>query len=519
MKSIIAFIASAFMAMPVAAGVIVNPGGNIRGIAGDPARDVFYLTIDTNEVVAVTASGGIASRVSVPGTAGTLAVTPDGTRLFVALLNTHDVAAYSLPALTYSATYNLSGTQTGPTGLAADNRWLYATSEGGLSVYDTLGNVESYFGSPVISSFYDTRLALSPNGRALYALEGTSPAALHVLDVTHDVPVFIGDACCLGGTGQDMTLSPDGALAYVAAVYPDCLQVLGTTPPLVHDKFAGLTGPSPRAVVAARNGSVVYLGYSEIGGGFSGFAAVRTSDWLPFHVGTLQGGMARAGLALSSSQSTLAAVIEYAGYDPNRVELVGVSALPANRGGIRLRPRDNVDNVPINNARISVSEGHSDYVQVRDGVLGRAPLQSGTVNFSLTAPGHDTQSLAANVTAGSWADLGIVTMNRSGSMPDPSEVGASPSLIPGATQDVEIHGRGFIPGLNVAVGLPGITIDSFAFLDWATIGARLTVAPGAPPGRFPIAVLVTNPGGGYAWGSLTVAPGWDRIFEDGFDAN
>jgi len=510
-------------ATPCGAGILVDPGGVIRDMVADPVRNVVYASLDTDEVVALDAnSGAVTARLPVANGPGGLAVSPNGSRLYVALLDTYDVAVLNLPGPASGTTYDLSSDSHPPTGLVASPERLYAASDDGLSVVDTADGTEIYFGNP-ISPYYGFRhsmLSLSSDGETLFALDsGLSPASLYVIDVSQDTPVYIGEDCChgcLGGNGQDMAVSPDASLVYVTVGGQYHLQVLDATP-MLHKEFAGLIGPWPNTVAPSADGSLVYVGYYQ-----EEFAVFRTSDWLPFYVGPLQGRVAHGGLALTSGQATLAAAISYTGHEPDRIELVNVTTLPPNRGGIRLRPLDSVEWVPIHAASIyePFLEGNSSYVDARNGVLGRAPLHPGSVNFDLRAPSHESQRLNAEVTVGAWTDLGDVVMTRTGDMPNPVEVCVSPPILVGHTLEVEVHGRGFFPGagLNVTISDPDITLNSFAFTDWATIDATVTVTPGATPGLKYHPVQVTNPDGNFNFTGGHIMVLDPTIFADGFES-
>lgn len=496
------------------AGTLVDPGGTIEAIVGDPVRDRFYLSLATDEIVAVSTTGVVSPRVAVAGDPGELAVARDGSVLYVALESTHDVAVYALPAVSYVTTYDLSATS-GPTGLAAGPGRLYAVSNEGLAIVDTALGDEIYFDEPVANAFYSSVLALSPDGRRLYAQDtGLSPATLELFDVTTDPPTYLGDDCAgIGSNGRQVALSPDGARAYVATGGTYYVQVLATGP-LLHPEFAALTGPYPNAIAVAANGGRIYVGYQD-----AEFAVVRTSDWLPYHVGALQGDVMARGLALPSNQSVLAAAIEYQGFDPNRVELLNVTAPAANRGGVRARPLDTTAGIPIAGAYFADPpfEGASAFVDVAAGRVARAPIPPGALTTDLTAPGHTTLELGTTIVAGNWSDLGDRPLVRTGTMPPPSQVCVTPAVAVGATQRVRIHGRGFQPGAGLAVTAndPDLGIDDFDYVHWAAIDATVTVSATETPGLKATAVRVTNPDAQQTLGALLIK---DALFADSFES-
>ena len=99
------------------AGVVVDPGGLVESIVADPVRNAFYASLDTNEIVLVDTAGAVSQRVTVAGDPDALAVASDGSALYVALEDSHDVAVYTLPGLTFRTHYPLSATAMGAPGL------------------------------------------------------------------------------------------------------------------------------------------------------------------------------------------------------------------------------------------------------------------------------------------------------------------------------------------------------------------------------------------------------------------
>lgn len=431
------------------------------------------------------------------------------------------VAVYNLPGVTFNQNLVLTDTQSDRVGMVATNDRLYVARDDGLSVVDTANGSELYYGEPINTVSWDrvAVMRLSPNGKRLYVLNiGLSPASLHVFNVESDTPTYIGEDCChgcIGGNGRDMQISPDGESLYVAVGGQYYLQVLNAEP-LLYQKNAGLTGPYPNSVAASADGDFVYVGYSD-----NEFAAFRTSDWLPFHVGPLLDNVAARGLALAYDQVTLAAAVEFPSFDPERIELISVGNLVANRGGIKTRPLDSIENVPIANARIAdPSQGLNGYFDTSSGFLGRAPIDPDTYDIDITASGHATESRRVNVNAGAWTNLGDIVMTRTGVMPDPRDVCASPAGDIGETVTIDVTGSGFFPGpgLGLTTTDPNVTIEDWTYLDWSRISATVTVDPGATPGFGSNTLRVTNPDGEWDTGGMLRMPPGVGLFDDGFEA-
>ena len=520
LRLVLGIIAIAAVAVsPCSAGLLVNPGANVKAIVADPIRNTFYVSLSTGTLRSITAAGALSAPVTPTGIPQALAVAPDGSELYVALTDSYNVDAYTLPALTYRTTFNLSATNA-PTGLAARLGRLYAVSNSGLSIVDTTTGNELYFGTPAGAAFpfYASKAVLSPDGTRLYTHDvGLSPASIYVYDVLTDTPTYAGTNCCwgcIGSNGRQLAIAPDGSHLYFASGAPYHVQVLGAEPVLYEDHQI-LTGPYPGTVVASQDGSRVYAGRQD-----STFIAARTSDWLPFHVGTLQGQVESSGLALSADGGTLAAVIEFGGFDPNRVELVNVTSLPANRGGVRLRPLDADTGVPTSASfQDSVSAGTYGFIDFDAGLLGRAPLSAGSFSFTLASTGHASQPLSTSVAVGAWTDLGNRSLARSGSLLAPSSICVTPAAKIGQSTNVTVRGLNLLPGGGFAVSstYASILVDNFAFTDWNRAQATLWVNGAATPGMKSNAILVTNPDTQDETGDVFLKQ-TGQMFADGFES-
>lgn len=513
-----------------AAQITVDPLGVVEYLIADPVRNVFYASVETDavgtdDIIIINASTAtITGRITVTDDRpGFMEVSPDGTELYVAMGDAETVAVYDLPGVNFNQNLVLTDIQSEWVGMAATNERLYIARIDGLSIVDTTDFQEVYNGDPTMNAFSWNNagiMRLNPAGDKLYALNrGLSPASLYAFDVSTDTPVYLGEDCCHGclGVGRDFQVSEDGEQLYVATSSPYYLQVLNSEP-LLHQMNAVLTGPYPNAVVTSTNGDLIYVGYSD-----NEFAVIRTSDWLPFYVGTLVDDVADRGLALSFDQSLLAVAIEFPSFDPETIQLVNVGSLVPNRGGIKARVLDDIELVPIRNARIAdPNQGNSDYIDVKDGYVGRAPVEldpTSNYDIDITAPGHATEMRNVNITAGVWTDLGNITMTRTGTMPDSDEICASPAADIGRTVTMNVTGRGFFPGEDLLLETtdPNLTIDSWSYLNWSTISATVTLAPTALPGWGSNKLKVTLPDGQTEWGNMVrTAPGAE-IFDDGVE--
>jgi len=131
------------IASPGFAGIKVNPGGIVKSLVADPVRSVFYASIEVeasdDKIVVVDAvTATITDQVLVPDVPKELAVAQDGSKLYVALDSTDEVAEYDLPGLTFSRNFTLSDVFGFYRGMVAKPRRLCVARDDSLSVMASL---------------------------------------------------------------------------------------------------------------------------------------------------------------------------------------------------------------------------------------------------------------------------------------------------------------------------------------------------------------------------------------------
>jgi hypothetical protein len=488
-------------AAPSTAGRIVDPGGTILGIAADPVRPLFYASLDTCEVVVIQIeSGSILARIATPQVPGQMAVEPDGSKLYVALVDTYDIGVIDPGLRIFSGIIDLSASGYPPKSLVPGRPGrLYVTCEG-LSIVDTAAGTEIYFGTPRnAGTFSNSDLAVTPDGSTLFVLDRKDSGTFFALDVTTDSPAWLGAADAHEFADQ-IGVSPDCRVC-IACGGANTLPTHALTAMFYSNETVS-PGYGPNSIAFSPGRDMVYAGSSHR----DEFAVASLSTLLPWHVEALAGRPADHGLALSGDGAAVGVMLTTGGSDPDRIEIVDVRWLAANRGGIRLRPLDDTSGLPVASAYIMdpLQEGESAFIEMENGVLARAPVHPGTYEMVLSASGYETTTREVTVAAGRWSDLGDIVMRRTGSPPGPARLIVTPALLPGITRNVQVRGIGFQQGATVTSTSPSFTINSYTFRNWSRIDATITAAPGIAAGVRQEVIRVANPDGQEAFSDLVV---------------
>jgi hypothetical protein len=498
---VVSILIFAISAVPCTAGVLLDPGGVIERIEASPVENMFYATLDTNEIIsAAFGATTVTNRVTVLGDPGALAVSPDGSKLYVVLQDTYDVAVYNTSGLSYVTTIDVSDYDLDypPSDLAVSATRLYAWCVlDGLSIVDTttynvisVGSIDRTGGV--------TKLDVSLDGKLL-ALT-SSAAGVLVYDVSDDDPLLINkSACwpsgCNGSSFKAIEFSSDFSRIYVMDSHAE-VHHRNETGIIYLENECLAAGTYPTGMTVNGDESLVFVTRSFP----HSLNVTRTSDWLPFNVTPLQGEPKTNGIIHSSEQATVAVAIAFSSPTYNRIEMINVDLLPVNRGAIRLRPLDALEGIPVNGAQLDGGDAQSagatyGFVDVSAGFLGVGPFEEGDQEVNLRAGlgGYLSQTLSATVIAGEWTDLGDLEMSRTGDYQSPLRVGVSMAGVIGSTVEVLIHGLGFCPGSEVRNNFPQpFSIESYSWVDWSTISATVTAPTDMDPGEYCDSVAVWN---------------------------
>jgi len=491
---------------PVFADSVVELGGEVRDMVADATGSRLYFTLDTDEIVTVNMGAtSVAARVTVAGDPGPLALSPDGSRLYVGLRDTFEIAVYTAPGLAYVESFLTTSTH-GPSGLAAGPGRLYVTRFDFFSIFDTSTGDEIY--TDWLADPAMRMQLLSDNTTLVGVTVGGSPNHLYQFDVSNDTLEKIGEGCCHSCTGGSLgqyQISADETRVYLAAGTPYHAQVLNLPESGLSFRIHNiLTGPYPRCLALSPSEDTVYVGY-----GGREFVVVSTQDWLPHSVIPLEEYSTKNGMVLSPGGDMLA-VVTGSSHSPTQVEFVTVTAPVANRGGVKLRPVDSIDGLPIPNINgwLVLGEGAAAFIDTENGIFANAPLEGGSYTEDLGAPGYDSVTLNFDIVSGQWTDLGDVPMTRTGDLYGPYTICATPAAISNETTTLTLHGQYFEPGVVLDTVIPEFSIVDYTWLSPYKIEVTVTVGHYDDPYREYNAIRVTNPSSVVQnFGTVFVIPG------------
>ena len=480
-------------------------GAAATQVVADPARDVFYASTSTGEVLVIDVpTRSVTARIPVATVAARgLALDPDHDILLVAVAGDLVVVDLASRAVTGNVLLTLGGDVASVTMGRAGR--AYALSGDQLSIVDTdaLTEVRTW-SAPSGQFFYSPMGRVTPDGTRLLVLDrGLSPASLYAYDVTSDDPCYEGeDQChgCLGSNGQDFTLLPDGRtlLACGAPYYAQVLAAGG----ILGEQSDLVTGPYPNAVAISRDGTRWHVSPQN-----SRVLTFDSATSCPLHVLTTAAYIVRGGLVVASS-GKLGVLEEGASFEARNFEIFDLTGIAPNRGGVRLRPVDASTGRPVRtNVRtepfdVDATTGWADRFE---GTAAVGPRAAGPVTLQIGSSPWSTVTRTVNVIAGAWTDLGDVPLDLLGTFPPPHEPWVAEALEPGTTTPATIHGIGFDETSVVSSNAPGVSVGPTTFVSSTELHADVTVDAGALLGQWSARLQVTVTAGGAVGVASTVA--------------
>jgi YVTN family beta-propeller protein len=281
-------------------GIAFNPTGDTLYVGGGPSNDVKIFT-STDGVFAAAGTIPISGGPQPSG----LTLNADGTRLYVALNQTHEVAV--IDTATRAITRVKVGTYPYTAVIAGDDKQVYISNWGGripgpadftdgqnpvivdrrtgipvtgtVSVLDTASNT---IVKHIDVGLHPTGMAIGPSGDRVYVTNANSDTVSVIDTATNTVvnTLRVGTAGSdqqplLGGSPNAIAASPDGQTLFVANAAQNAIAVVDADAK-GHDAVRGLipTGWYPTAVAVSRSGGALFVGS---GYGFGSIAPTPAS--------------------------------------------------------------------------------------------------------------------------------------------------------------------------------------------------------------------------------------------------
>lgn len=238
--------------------------GTVYDFALNPSNPELYATTDTHLLVIDTASLTEVARIPISGAPRGVAVTPDGTRLYVAPGAAQELVVIDTATLDRIDSITLPGVGFDVEVGQAGRVYVSSNSGGGIMQVDgTTGALQLQF-TEGVSTYYNGMLRISPDRLFLYfANRGLSPGTLAKFDVSSGTPVKVyqNPHGFLGSNGQDLWLTPDGEYVYYAVGSGN--RVLGYDIARIRTfdmtiQGALLTGAYPSEITTSPDGAFAY---------------------------------------------------------------------------------------------------------------------------------------------------------------------------------------------------------------------------------------------------------------------
>ena len=255
-------LASLLVVVPAASAAgTVLPLPAIGQVKADPAHNRFFVTGGRagGSVVVVDAHGGIVRTIG--GELGATGLALAGTKMYVARCGQQAIDVFdtgTLAKVDSFAAPHLAGSCL--IAYAGGRLWYGSDAQHGFltSLRVTAPHTETVTGESLYGGGVFATAAAVPN-RLVTAGAGLSPPDITVYDVSGPAPVLQVSRHISGsGDPDDMTLSPDGAMVYVAAGSPYEGRAYAVSD--LMQRHAYPTGPYPSAIAVSPNGLTVGVG-------------------------------------------------------------------------------------------------------------------------------------------------------------------------------------------------------------------------------------------------------------------
>lgn len=265
----LSMVCAMFVCCPVFAGapLVKSFDEQVNKFAVNPKNAELYATTPTSVLIIDTLSLTKVAEIDVAGAPQGLAVSPDGTRLYVATTTMPQLAVIDLEARTLLAPIALPYV---PFDVAAGNGNRLYVSPGNTSGYEDLAQVDAitgvystFYTANAIFLYYNAFLQISPDRNTLYiGNQGVSSGTLHKVNVSTTTPSLMTKSSGLGSNGQDLCIDGTGDYIYYAMgggnEVLDGYDVARIRTSDLAPYGAVLTGPYPREVEIHPDNKTLY---------------------------------------------------------------------------------------------------------------------------------------------------------------------------------------------------------------------------------------------------------------------
>jgi DNA-binding beta-propeller fold protein YncE len=177
------------------------------GLLADPTRPYEYATTGSELEVINTNTLAITATVALPGNSYGMAMSNDGSKLYIG----GSGGVYVMDAQSHAllSTLNVGSVSQVATGL---NNRLYVLESGAIAQIDATSGASTGPTMPV--DVYSGGIQISPDQKTLYyATYGLSPGSLYKMDVSTTTPSVVwGNSDTVGYNGENLTLSHNGSM-------------------------------------------------------------------------------------------------------------------------------------------------------------------------------------------------------------------------------------------------------------------------------------------------------------------